>query len=159
MEIVTLGSSEADLVAASQAGQDVVYLRALLRGFGHPKPREDNPWEDNPSCIVMSENPTNRDRSRHVDVKVQFLRDLVRNGHIKFVKCAGTQNVSDALTKSLPRPAFEKHREYMVGTKVPFSAFDASTVNLKMPIVAYVIKLPNPFFSWWIFFTTHTGRE
>ena len=26
----------------------------------------------------MSENPTNRDRSRHVDVKVHFLRDLVR---------------------------------------------------------------------------------
>ncbi len=55
--------------------------------------------------------------------------------------------VSDALTKSLPRPAFEKHREYMVGTKVPFSAFYASTVNLKMPIVAYVIKLSQPFFS------------
>jgi hypothetical protein len=35
----------------------------------------------------------------------------------------------------------------MVGTKVPFSALYASTVNLKMPIVAYVIKLPKPFFS------------
>jgi len=33
----------------------------------------------------------------------------------------------------------------MVGTQVPFSAFYASTVNLKMPIVAYVIKLPKPF--------------
>jgi hypothetical protein len=55
----------------------------------------------------MSENPTNRDRSRHVDVKVHYLRDLVRDGHVKLVKCAGTQNVSDALTKSLARPAFE----------------------------------------------------
>ena len=80
-------------------------------------------------------------------MKVHFLRDLVRDGHIKLVKCAGTQNVSDALTKSLPRPAFEKHREYMVGTKASLSAFYASTVNLKMPIVAYVIKLPKPFFS------------
>jgi hypothetical protein len=44
---------------------------------------------------------TNRDTCRHVDVKVHFLRDLVRDGHIKFVKCDGTQNVSDALTKSL----------------------------------------------------------
>jgi hypothetical protein len=31
--------------------------------------------------------------------------------------------VSDALTKSLPRPAFEKHKEYIVGTRVPFEAF------------------------------------
>ncbi len=35
----------------------------------------------------------------HVDVKVHFLRDLVRNGHAKLVECAGTQNVLDALTK------------------------------------------------------------
>ena len=26
-------------------------------------------------------------------------------------KCAGTQNFADALTKSLPKPAFHKHRE------------------------------------------------
>ena len=32
---VTLRSSEAEFVAASQAGQEVVYLRALIRGFGH----------------------------------------------------------------------------------------------------------------------------
>jgi hypothetical protein len=69
---------------------------------------------------MMTENPTNRDRSRHVNVKVHVLRDLVRDGHIKLVKCDGTQNVSDTLTKSLPRPAFEKHREYMVGTFLGF---------------------------------------
>ncbi len=33
---VTLSSSEAEFVAASQAGQEVVYLRVLLRGFGYP---------------------------------------------------------------------------------------------------------------------------
>jgi hypothetical protein len=45
-----------------------------------------------------------------------MLHDLFRDGHIKLVKCAGTQIVADALTKGLP--AFEKHREYLVGTKV-----------------------------------------
>ena len=33
---VTLSSSEAEFVAASQAGQVVVYLRDLRRGFGYP---------------------------------------------------------------------------------------------------------------------------
>ncbi len=144
---VTLSSSEAEFVAASQAGQEVVYLRALLRGFGYPQVGATENWEDNASCIMMSENPTNRDRSRHVDVKVHFLRDLVRDGHVKLLKCAGTQNVSDALTKSLPRPAFEKHREYMIGTRVPFSAFYAGTVNLSRPTMAYAIKLLTPFYS------------
>ncbi len=76
---------------------------------------------------MMSENPTNRDRSRHVDVKVHFLRDLLRDGHVKLLKCAGPQNVSDVLTKSLTTPAFEKHREFMVGTRVPFSVFYVKT--------------------------------
>jgi hypothetical protein len=87
---------------------EVVYLRELLKGFqvlssseethsfGHPQKKPTEIWEDIASCIIMSENPTNRDRSRHVDVKAHYLRDLVRDGHVKPVKCAGTQNVSDA---------------------------------------------------------------
>jgi hypothetical protein len=47
----------------------------------------------------MSESPTNRERSRHVDVRVHFLRDMVRDTSVKLIKCAGTQNVADAFTK------------------------------------------------------------
>ena len=32
---VTLSSSEAEFIAASQAGQEVLYLRALLEGFAY----------------------------------------------------------------------------------------------------------------------------
>ena len=45
---------------------------------------------------------------------------------MKLIKCAGTQNVADALTKSLPKPAFHKHREFLHGTAQSFSAFFAS---------------------------------
>ena len=37
----------------------------------------------------MSENPVNRDRSRHVDVKFHFLRERVRAGEIKLYECWG----------------------------------------------------------------------
>ena len=80
-------------------------------------------------------------------VKVHFLRDLFRDGQIKLVKCAGKQNVSDALTKSLPRPAFEKHKGYMLGTRVPFAAFYTSIVYMTVRLVGYKIKLSIPFSS------------
>jgi hypothetical protein len=51
--------------------------------------------------------------------------------HVKLVKYAGTQNVSDTSTKNLTRPAFEKLREHMWGTRVPFSVF-FSTVETKI---------------------------
>jgi hypothetical protein len=142
---VTLSSSEAEFAAAGQTRHEVLYLRVLLRGFGYIQKKPTEIWEDNASCITMSENPTDRDRSRHVDIKVHYLRDLVRGGHVKLVECAGTQNVSDPLTKRLVRLAFEKHREYMWGTRVPFSAF-FSTVETKIaPVMAYSIQLPSLF--------------
>ena len=136
---VTLSSSEAEFVAASQAGKEVLYLRALLKGFSCPQTKPTEIWEDNASCIMMSENPTNRERSRHVDVRVHFLRDMVRDGAVKLLKCAGTQNVADALTKSLPKPAFHKHREFMQGTAQSFSAFFASAHA--SPVAAYVSRV------------------
>ena len=47
-------------------------------------------WEDNTSCAL--------------DVRVHFLQDLVRDGAVKLVKCAGPKDVTDALTMSLPKP-------------------------------------------------------
>ena len=77
----------------------------------------------------MSENLTSRDGSRHVDVKPHFLRCQVRDGHVKLVMVGGRLNVSDSLTKSLPRPAFENHREFMVGSRVPIAALYTSIPN------------------------------
>ena len=134
-----MSSSEAEFVAASQAGKEVLYLRALLKGFACPQTRPTELWEDNASCILISENPTNRERSRHVNVRVHFLRDMVRNGDVKLIKCAGTQNVADALTKSLPKPAFHKHREFLHGTAQSFSVFFASA--RVSPVAAYVSRV------------------
>eukprot|EP00961_Rhodomonas_salina_P201656 2720292-Rhodomonas_salina.1 len=51
---------------------------------------------------------------------------MVRDGLLKLKKCAGTQNVADALTKSLQGPSFQKHHEYLYGSRVPFEAFRVS---------------------------------
>ena len=126
-------------MAASQAGQEAVYLRALLKGVGKAQRAPTEIWEDNAACILMSQNPSNRDRSRHVDTRVHYLRDLVRDGHVKLVKCAGPKNVADAMTKSLPKPAYTSHREFMWGTRVPFSAFFAYAKDKVRPQVAYVL--------------------
>jgi hypothetical protein len=49
---VTLSSSEAEFVAASQPGQEVVYLHQLLKGFGHPQKKPTEICEDNASCTL-----------------------------------------------------------------------------------------------------------
>ncbi len=86
-------------MAASQAGQEAIYLREILRGFNFRQVGATEIWEDNASCIMMSENPANWERTRHVDTRVHYWRELVRDGHVKLLKCAGPQNVADALTE------------------------------------------------------------
>jgi hypothetical protein len=48
---------------------------------------------------------------------------------------------------SQSRPAFDKHKEFMVGTRVPVLAFFASATHAVEPLVDYAIKLPTPMYS------------
>eukprot|EP00961_Rhodomonas_salina_P089678 1206074-Rhodomonas_salina.1 len=66
-DCVTLSSAEAEYVAASMAGQEVVYLRAMLRGLGFEQLTPTVVWEDNAACIQMANNPVNRKFTRHMD--------------------------------------------------------------------------------------------
>lgn len=74
-------------------------------------------WEDNASCIMMSENhdQVNSEHSLrlHLDTRVYFICNLVKDGFLKLEKVLGVDNVADALTKSMPFPKLEKHRRYL----------------------------------------------
>ena len=80
-------------------------------------------WEDNAACIQISENPVKRKFTCHIDVQRYFCRDLVKDGVMVLKKCAGTHNVADALTKSLPSPSFNKHQPWLIGTQEEYQAF------------------------------------
>ena len=124
--MVTLSSQEAEFVAASQLGVELLYLRTLMRDFGYEQKKPTVTWEDNAATILLSKNPVNRQASRHIDTRVHFLRDLVKDKVMELHKCAGTNNPSDALTKSVPGPTLEKHREFMMGTTRTFQAFQST---------------------------------
>ena len=118
-DCVSLSTSEAEYVAASQCGQEVVYLREILRDFGFPPTGPTLVYEDNLACVAMSENPVRRKYSRHIDIHRYFVRDLVSQQILKLVPLRTHLMVADALTKSLPAPAHAKHRDVMIG-RVPF---------------------------------------
>ena len=63
-----LSTSEAESVAASQAGQEAIYLRETLTDFRFPQAQANLLYEDNFACVAMSENPVCRKFSRHIDI-------------------------------------------------------------------------------------------
>jgi len=113
--IVALSSSEAEFYAASNSGCDVSHLRGLMSDLGHAQPIPTPVFEDNWACIYLSRNAVMHNKSKHIDVRVYHLRDLVKAGIMQLVKVSTGEQVADAFTKSLPEPAFKKHREVMLG--------------------------------------------
>jgi len=129
-----------------------IYLSALLSVFDHAPVGPTCVWEDNAACILMSKNPVNHDRSHHIDVKFQvhFLCERVLARKMHLYKCCGPLNVTDALTKSLPQPAFHKDAPLMAHaaltglspTRVPRSSF---------PVNLLVCCTSSPLSRHWIF--------
>ena len=97
-DFVSLSTSQAEYVAASQCGQEVVYLRWILRDFGFIRIGPTQVYEDNPACVAMSENPVRRKYSRHIDIRRYFVRDLVAQNVLKLIPLRTSLMVADALS-------------------------------------------------------------
>ena len=57
---VSFSTSKAIFVAASLAGQEVIYLRETLTYFGFLQNKATLLYKDNLACVAMSENPVRR---------------------------------------------------------------------------------------------------
>jgi len=77
---VSLSNSEAEFVAASPAGQQVIYLHETLRDFGHQQTKPTEIYEYYLACVAISENQVRRKFSRHIDIRRYFVREPMKAG-------------------------------------------------------------------------------
>ena len=68
---------------------------------------------DNKSTIKLSKNPVLHLRSKHVDVKFHFLRDLTNEGVGDLIYCRSEDQIADILAKPLKLSVFQKLRELL----------------------------------------------
>lgn len=111
--IVTLSSTEAEFVAATACACQAIWLKKILKELHF---KEDGPTQiycDSSSAIKLSKNPVLHGRSKHIDVKYHFLRDLTNDGVINHTYCRSEDQIADILTKPLKSPAFQKLRKLL----------------------------------------------
>ena len=68
---------------------------------------------DNISAIKLSKNPVMPGRSKHIDVRFHFLRNLIKDEVVELVQCSTQEQVADILTKPLKLETFVKMRGLM----------------------------------------------
>jgi len=68
-DFASLSTSEAEYVAASHCGQEVYYMREILRDFGFAQTAPAQIYEDILACVVLpSEDPVRRKFFLHIDI-------------------------------------------------------------------------------------------
>ncbi|PNX62422.1 gag-pol polyprotein, partial [Trifolium pratense] len=65
---------------------------------------------DNLSAINISKNPIQHSRTKHIDIRHHFIRDLVEEGVVKLEHIATEEQLADIFTKALDAVQFEKLR-------------------------------------------------
>ena len=66
---------------------------------------------DNSSSIALPKNLVFHGRSKHIEIRYHFIRELVENGDIKMEFCKSEQQLADMFTKPLGIGTFVHLRE------------------------------------------------
>ncbi|CAM9853869.1 unnamed protein product [Chrysoparadoxa australica] len=116
--LVTLSSTESELVALTEVSKTVLWLRQVGSQMGFSTAAT---WlgEDNQSALFISSNQASIKRSRHIDIRFHWVRQEVELEHIQLYYLQSDRNTADALTKQLDRDLLHKHRMSMMGMGSP----------------------------------------
>ncbi|KAL2231326.1 UNVERIFIED_CONTAM: Retrovirus-related Pol polyprotein from transposon TNT 1-94 [Sesamum indicum] len=103
--IVALSTTEAEYIATTEAFKEAIWLEGLVKEIGFLKNRL-TVFSDSQSSIQLCKNPVFHDRTKHIDVRFHFIRDIVSKEIIKLEKVRSEENPADMGTKSLPAEKF-----------------------------------------------------
>jgi hypothetical protein len=104
-------TAEAEYIAASVASREAVWLRKLLSDLFSAELEPTVIHCDNKSYIKLSENPLFHDRSKHIEMRYQYVRDMVQKNilNIKYVPAA--EQIAYIFTKPLSLTKFVYFRD------------------------------------------------
>jgi hypothetical protein len=108
---IALSTTEAEYIVACSASCEAIWLQKLLTGLFDLEMRETMILCDNQSCIKMTENPVFHDRSKHIEIRYDFICDMVQRGALKLKYISTDEQVVDVLTKPLSRVKFEHFQD------------------------------------------------
>lgn len=105
---VALSTAEAEYMALASAGQEAVWMRQLTAELCGSPMDKLTLFEDNQSAIQMTKNPQFHGRTKHIEIKYHFIRELVSNKVVQLQYCPTEEMIADMLTKGLSSDQFSR---------------------------------------------------
>ncbi|KAH9753489.1 Integrase catalytic domain-containing protein [Citrus sinensis] len=95
---IALSTTEAEYMAATEAVKEAIWLKGLLGDLGVIQ-ENIAVFCDNQSAIFLAKNQTYHARTKHIDVKYHYVREIIESGVVLLRKIDTKDNPSDMLTK------------------------------------------------------------
>ena len=105
--LVATSTMEAEYMALSDAARKAI-ARSRLYGEFLLKLPPSMVLSDNQGGLDVTEDPTNYQKAKHIDIRYHFVRHALHSDHISIDYIPSTENPADILTKSL-QPLKHQH--------------------------------------------------
>ena len=101
---------EAELYALMEAARQAIFLKSILADLGELQ-APTLLWSNSETAMkIATKADISHGWTKHINIREMYVRELVAGGEISVEHVAGSENVTDILTKPLGRKTFEKHR-------------------------------------------------
>ena len=82
-----------------------------MKDLRHEQEGETTIFCDNMSAIAPSNNLVFHKRSKHIDTRYHFIRELIHNDEIILEHCRSEEQYADIFTKALTKESFVRQRD------------------------------------------------
>jgi hypothetical protein len=103
---IALSSCEAEIVAASDSAKEAVYMGRLFTELGMHDGSPISLGVDNQAARDLAYNPQHHERTKHIERRHFWIRELVENGQLVVPLVKTDDNLSDFFTKALEPSKF-----------------------------------------------------
>ena len=112
---LTLSTREAEYVAMAQGAKTALFTKAVL-DFLQPQFADEtiDVFEDDQGAIAIAENPISGGRTKNIDVRYHFIRELVERKVLNIQYTESSNQHADILTKPRGLEAFARHRSFLM---------------------------------------------
>ncbi|KAK2429638.1 putative mitochondrial protein [Trifolium repens] len=106
---VALSTAEAEYVAAGSSCSQLVWMKQMLKEYDIEQDALTL-YCDNMSAINISKNPVQHSKTKHIDIRHHYIRDLVENKIVVLEHVGTKEQIADIFTKALDAVQFENLR-------------------------------------------------